>query len=57
MVEAAIAALRAHCARLLAPYKVPETIAWCDDPPPRNANGKLMKRLLRERLVGESAPG
>jgi long-chain acyl-CoA synthetase len=40
-------ALRAHCAALLADYKVPETIAWRSDPLPRNANGKVMKRLLR----------
>ncbi len=43
-------ALRAHCAVQLADYKVPETITWCEAPLPRNANGKLMKRLLRERL-------
>ena len=43
-------ALRAFCAARLADYKVPETITWCDAPLPRNANGKLMKRLLRERL-------
>jgi long-chain acyl-CoA synthetase len=45
------AAVRAHCARRLADYKVPETITWCDAPLPRNANGKLMKRLLRDRLT------
>jgi len=44
------AALRAFCAARLADYKVPETVSWCDEPLPRNANGKLMKRLLRERL-------
>jgi len=26
---------------------VPETIAWRAEPLPRNANGKVMKRLLR----------
>jgi O-succinylbenzoic acid--CoA ligase len=45
-------ALRSHCARQLADYKVPETIAWSDAPLPRNANGKVMKRLLRERAGG-----
>jgi O-succinylbenzoic acid--CoA ligase len=45
------AALRAHCAARLADYKVPETFTWSDTPLPRNANGKLMKRLLREQLV------
>jgi O-succinylbenzoic acid--CoA ligase len=43
-------ALRAFCAQRLADYKVPETITWCTEALPRNANGKLMKRLLRERL-------
>jgi long-chain acyl-CoA synthetase len=43
-------ALQAHCAARLADYKVPETITWCADPLPRNANGKLMKRLLRDQL-------
>jgi long-chain acyl-CoA synthetase len=43
-------ALRAFCAARLADYKVPESVTWSDAPLPRNANGKLMKRLLRERL-------
>ena len=48
-VAADDAALRAHCAALLADYKVPETIAWRSEPLPRNANGKVMKRLLRAK--------
>jgi long-chain acyl-CoA synthetase len=44
------AALRAFCAQRLADYKVPETLTWSDSALPRNANGKLMKRTLRERL-------
>ncbi len=44
------AALRAFCAARLADYKVPESITWSAAALPRNANGKLMKRLLRERL-------
>ncbi len=43
-------ALRAFCAARLADYKVPETITWRAEPLPRNANGKLMKRLLRAEL-------
>ena len=43
------AMLRRHCAERLADYKVPETITWSAQPLPRNANGKLLKRLLRER--------
>jgi O-succinylbenzoic acid--CoA ligase len=49
------AALRAHCAARLADYKVPETFTWSDTPLPRNPNGKLMKRLLREQLVREGS--
>ena len=41
------ASLRAHCAERLADYKVPERIRFSAEPLPRNANGKLMKRLLR----------
>ena len=41
-------ALRAHCARHLADYKLPDFISFVDHPLPRNANGKLLKRRLRE---------
>jgi acyl-CoA synthetase (AMP-forming)/AMP-acid ligase II len=44
-------ALRAHCAARLADYKVPESYTMTAEPLPRNANGKLLKRLLRERLL------
>jgi O-succinylbenzoic acid--CoA ligase len=50
------AAVRAFCAERLADYKVPETITWSDTPLPRNANGKLIKRNLRERLLTEGLP-
>ncbi len=40
--------LRAHCARHLADYKLPDFITFVDRPLPRNANGKLLKRRLRE---------
>ncbi len=43
--------LRRFCARRLADYKVPETLTMLDAPLPRNANGKLLKRVLRERLA------
>jgi acyl-CoA synthetase (AMP-forming)/AMP-acid ligase II len=42
--------LRAWCAEQLADYKVPETMLLTRDPLPRNANGKVMKRLLREGM-------
>jgi acyl-CoA synthetase (AMP-forming)/AMP-acid ligase II len=45
-------ALRAFCAARLSDYKVPETIALSRDPLPRNANGKVLKRLLRETISG-----
>lgn len=39
--------LRAHCARHLADYKVPDFFTLRAEPLPRNANGKLLKRRLR----------
>jgi long-chain acyl-CoA synthetase len=45
-------ALRAWCAARLSDYKVPETIVLTMDALPRNANGKVMKRQLREALNG-----
>jgi acyl-CoA synthetase (AMP-forming)/AMP-acid ligase II len=44
--------LRAWCAERLSDYKVPETMAITADPLPRNANGKVLKRQLRETLPG-----
>jgi long-chain acyl-CoA synthetase len=41
-------ALRAFCASRLADYKVPEAIALRSEPLPRNANGKVLKRELRQ---------
>jgi len=49
------AALRRFCAERLADYKVPESFAWSAEPLPRNANGKLMKRLLRGATPGAAA--
>ena len=40
--------LRAWCAERLSDYKVPENMAITTDPLPRNANGKVLKRQLRE---------
>ncbi|MEZ5652024.1 MAG: class I adenylate-forming enzyme family protein [Burkholderiaceae bacterium] len=48
------AALRAACAASLADYKVPETIDLRSDPLPRNANGKVLKRQLRDAIVDEA---
>jgi acyl-CoA synthetase (AMP-forming)/AMP-acid ligase II len=46
------AELRAWCAERLSDYKVPETMAITAEPLPRNANGKVLKRQLRELLKG-----
>jgi O-succinylbenzoic acid--CoA ligase len=42
--------VRAFCTVRLADYKMPESISWSEQPLPRNANGKLMKRVLRDQL-------
>lgn len=43
--------LRAYCAVQLSDYKVPETYDIQQEPLPRNANGKLLKRVLNGRMV------
>jgi len=49
-------ALRAHCRDLIAGFKVPRYIWLLNEPLPRNANGKFLKRELRDRLqVSEAA--
>ncbi len=44
------AELRDHCASLIAKYKVPRYIWLLDDPLPRNASGKFLKREVKESL-------
>ena len=44
------AGLRSHCGERLAKYKIPRYIWLLREPLPRNANGKYMKRQLREEL-------
>ena len=39
--------LRAHCARALAPYKVPKRVVMSAEPLPRTRSGKLLRRELR----------
>jgi acyl-CoA synthetase (AMP-forming)/AMP-acid ligase II len=48
--------LQRHCAQLLADYKVPETVTLSDKPLPRNANGKLLKRDLRDGITTAPTP-
>jgi long-chain acyl-CoA synthetase len=43
--------LRAWCAERLSDYKVPETMQLTAEPLPRNANGKVIKRQLREAFA------
>ncbi|MGA2319763.1 MAG: AMP-binding protein [Solirubrobacteraceae bacterium] len=38
--------LRAHCARLLAPFKVPKQVVLSSEPLPRTPAGKLLRREL-----------
>ncbi len=45
-------ALRAFCLERLADYKAPESFTFRSEPLPRNANGKVLKRTLREELHG-----
>src|SRR5271170_3529360 len=45
------AELQRHCADLLSDYKIPETFRRLEGALPRNANGKVLKRSLREILV------
>jgi O-succinylbenzoic acid--CoA ligase len=44
--------LASHCAAVLADYKVPESFHRLEATLPRNANGKVLKRDLRQRLAG-----
>ena len=43
--------LREHVAQRLAAFKVPTVIVFRDEPLPRNAAGKVLKRELKEGLV------
>ncbi len=43
-----VEAVRSHCAARLADYKVPEKVFFTDKPLPRNPNGKILKRSLRQ---------
>ena len=49
------AELTAFCATRLSDYKVPESYSISDAPLPRNANGKLVKRALRDQVVAAAA--
>ncbi len=44
------AALREHLAVIMARHKIPRYLWLLNEPLPRNANGKFLKRQLRESL-------
>jgi steroid-24-oyl-CoA synthetase len=46
--------LRASAAEQLAPFQVPAHIWLVTEPFPRNGAGKMLKRELRARFVGEA---
>jgi long-chain acyl-CoA synthetase len=43
--------IRDHVGEHLAPFKVPTVVEFYSSPLPRNANGKIMKRALRDDLI------
>jgi long-chain acyl-CoA synthetase len=50
------AALRSFVGSLIANYKVPRYVWFLDEPLPRNASGKFLKRELRDRLAKDLPP-
>jgi acyl-CoA synthetase (AMP-forming)/AMP-acid ligase II len=44
------ATLRARCAEHLADYQCPESYSLGPTPLPRNANGKILKRRIKDEL-------
>lgn len=54
LAEVDAAALRSFCATDLTDYKVPETFTIGHEGLPRNANGKILKRALRQTLLDEA---
>jgi long-chain acyl-CoA synthetase len=45
--------LQGYLADKLAKYKVPAKVWFLDEPLPRNASGKFLKRELRKQLTGQ----
>jgi long-chain acyl-CoA synthetase len=48
------AELKTHCAAWPSDYKVPESYTVLTTPLPHNANGKLLKRQMREQVLSLS---
>jgi fatty-acyl-CoA synthase len=42
----------AHCAGKLGKYKIPKKLVITDQPLPRNPAGKVLKRVLRDKMAG-----
>jgi O-succinylbenzoic acid--CoA ligase len=53
--ELDLAALREHCRRSLAPYKVPKDFTQLEESLPRTASGKLLRRELARSVIGGPA--
>ena len=47
------AKMKALCTQRLSDYKVPESFTFTTEPLPRNPNGKIVKRALREQLIAQ----
>ncbi|MEY4056694.1 MAG: hypothetical protein RL519_2029 [Pseudomonadota bacterium] len=47
--------LRAHCGGVMAKHKVPRYVWFMDQALPRNANGKFLRRELRDELARQTA--
>jgi len=47
--------IRDFCKTRLADYKVPDFVTVSAEPLPRNANGKILKPALRQKLKAELA--
>jgi long-chain acyl-CoA synthetase len=47
--------LRKHCASVMAKHKVPRFVWFMDQALPRNANGKFLRRELRDELARQTA--
>jgi acyl-CoA synthetase (AMP-forming)/AMP-acid ligase II len=52
-VAATAEEIKRFCAARLSDYKVPESYTLTTTPLPRNANGKLLKRELRQQIIDE----
>ena len=46
--------LQAFLAGHIAKFKIPQYVYFCDEPLPKNANGKFLKRELKQRFVGDA---